>query len=132
MASINTAVQPDKESVYYQGSLAQMQARQFANINRDNITFMEIIKNEPRKQSYTDTTEFDARLSKFTFLSNKFIYKKVIDDARVIPEDIVIKNRMDEYHHVRRYNRNMQERFGINVVYFYRIAVKSIRPCGSL
>ncbi len=117
MASINTAVQPDKESVYYQGSLAQMQARQFANINRDNITFMEIIKNEPRKQSYTDTTEFDARLSKFTFLSNKFIYKKVIDDARVIPEDIVIKNRMDEYFSPRFY-KNIQRLYQNAPAYF--------------
>ena len=117
MASINTAVQPDKESVYYQGSLAQMQARQFTNINRDNITFMEIIKNEPRKQSYIDTTEFDARLSKFTFLSNKFIYKKVIDDARVIPEDIVIKNRMDEYFSPRFY-KNIQRLYQNAPAYF--------------
>ena len=117
MASINTAVGPDKESVYYQGSLAQMQARQFTNINRDNITFMEIIKNEPKKQSYTDTAEFDARLSKFTFLSNKFIYKKVIDDARVIPEDIVIKNRMDEYFSPRFY-KNIQRLYQNAPAYF--------------
>lgn len=120
MTSINTAVQPDKESVYYQGSLAQMQARQFSNINRDNITFMEIIKNEPRKQSYIDTTEFDARLSKFTFLSNKFIYKKVIDDARVIPEDIVIKNRMDEYFSPRFY-KNIQRLYQNAPAYFDHI-----------
>ena len=117
MASINTAVGPDKESVYYQGSLAQMQARQFTNINRDNITFMEIIKNEPKKQSYTDTAEFDGRLSKFTFLSNKFIYKKVIDDARVIPEDIVIKNRMDEYFSPRFY-KNIQRLYQNAPAYF--------------
>lgn len=117
MASINTAVGPDKESVYYQGSLAQMQARQFTTINRDNITFMEIIKNEPKKQSYTDTAEFDARLSKFTFLSNKFIYKKVIDDARVIPEDIVIKNRMDEYFSPRFY-KNIQRLYQNAPAYF--------------
>lgn len=117
MTSINTAVQPDKESVYYQGSLAQMQSRQFTGINRDNITFMDIIKNEPRKQSYTDTAEFDARLSKFTFLSNKFIYKKVIDDARVIPDDIVIKNRMDEYFSPRFY-KNVQRLYQNAPAYF--------------
>ena len=97
MSSVTTAVHPDKDSVYFQGSLTQMQARQNANINRDNVTFLEIVKNEPRKQSYVDTTEFDAIIGKFPFLSNKFIYKKVIDDARVIPDDMVIKNRMDEY-----------------------------------
>ncbi len=97
MSSVTTAVHPDKESVYFQGSLTQMQAKQYANINRDNVTFLEIIKNEPRKQSYTDTTEFDSIITKFPFLSNKFIYKKVIDDARVIPDNLVMKNRMDEY-----------------------------------
>ena len=117
MTSVNTAVGPDKESVYYQGSLAQMQARQFTSINRDNITFMDIIKDEPKKQSYTDTKEFDARISKFTFLSNKFIYKKVIDDARVIPNDIVIKNRMDEYFSPRFY-KNIQRLYQNSPLYF--------------
>ena len=117
MTSVNTAVQPDKESVYYQGSLAQMQARQFSNINRDNITFMEIIKNEPRKQSYTDTTEFDKIISKFPFLSNKFIYKKVVDDARVIPDDIVMKNRMDEYFSPRFY-KNIHRMYQNSPLYF--------------
>lgn len=117
MSSVNTAVHPDKETVYYQGSLAQMQARQFSNINRDNVTFLEIVKAEPRKQSYTDTTEFDERLSKFSFLSNKFIYKKVIDDARVIPDDIVIKNRMDEYFSPRFY-KNIQRLYQNAPLYF--------------
>ena len=117
MTSINTSVRPDKESVYYQGSLAQMQARQFTNINRDNITFMEIIKNEPRKQSYTDTTEFDKIISKFPFLSNKFIYKKVVDDARVIPDDVVMKNRMDEYFSPRFY-KNIHRMYQNSPLYF--------------
>lgn len=117
MSSVTTAVHPDKETVYYQGSLAQMQTRQFSTINRDNVTFLEIIKNEPRKQSYTDTKEFDAKLSKFPFLSNKFIYKKVIDDARVIPDDIVIKNRMDEYFSPRFY-KNVHRLYQNAPLYF--------------
>ena len=117
MSSVTTAVHPDKETVYYQGSLAQMQSRQFSTINRDNVTFLEIIKNEPRKQSYTDTKEFDTKLSKFPFLSNKFIYKKVIDDARVIPDDIVIKNRMDEYFSPRFY-KNIHRLYQNAPLYF--------------
>ena len=117
MSSITTAVHPDKDSVYFQGSLTQMQSKQYANINRDNVTFLEIIKQEPRKQSYTDTTEFDSLISRFPFLSNKFIYKKVIDDARVIPDDIVMKNRMDEYFSPRFY-KNILRIYQNSPLYF--------------
>ena len=117
MSSVTTAVHPDKESVYFQGSLTQMQARQYANINRDNVTFIEIVKNEPRKQSYTDTTEFDSIIGKFPFLSNKFIYKKVIDDARVIPDNLVMKNRMDEYFSPRFY-KNLLRLYQNSPLYF--------------
>ena len=101
MSSVSTAVGPDKETVYFQGSLTQMQANKFTEIAKDNVTFLQIIQNEPTRQSYTDSKEFNAIISKYSFLSNKFIYKKVIDDARVIPDDIVIKNRMDEYYSTR-------------------------------
>jgi hypothetical protein len=94
-----------------------MQAKQYANINRDNVTFLEIIKNEPRKQSYTDTTEFDSIINKFPFLSNKFIYKKVIDDARVIPDNLIMKNRMDEYFSPRFY-KNLLRLYQNSPLYF--------------
>lgn len=117
MSSVTTAVHPDKESVYFQGSLTQMQARQYANINRDNVTFLEIVKSEPRKQSYTDTAEFDSIIGKYPFLSNKFIYKKVIDDARVIPDNLVMKNRMDEYFSPRFY-KNLLRLYQNSPLYF--------------
>ena len=117
MASVSTAVGPDKETVYFQGSLTQMQANKFTEITRDNVTFLQIIQNEPIKQSYTDPKEFNSIISRYSFLSNKFIYKKVIDDARVIPDDIVIKNRMDEYFSPRFY-KNLQRLYQNAPLYF--------------
>lgn len=117
MSSVSTAVGPDKETVYFQGSLTQMQANKFTEITRDNVTFLQIVQNEPIKQSYTDPKEFNSIISRYSFLSNKFIYKKVIDDARVIPDDIVIKNRMDDYFSPRFY-KNLQRLYQNAPLYF--------------
>ena len=95
--SISTALSPDKESVYFQGSLTQVQSRHYSNINRDNLTFLDFIKNYPKKQSYDDLTDFTEEINKHSFLPNSYLFSKVINDARVIPNDKFFKEILDEY-----------------------------------
>lgn len=93
----------DKDSVYFQGSIAQTQARKYTTIDNDNLTFLQYTAKEPKKQSYLDLTEFNKIIGKYSFPSNKQIYKQITDDARVIPYDEMMKNRMDEYFSGRMY-----------------------------
>ena len=118
--SVSTSVTPDKDSVYFQGSLTQVQSRQYTALNRDNLTFFEFIKTEPKKQSYHDLTEFDNIIKNYSFPSNKYIYKKIIDEARVIPDDPILKNQLDGYYSSRMY-KNIWRIYQNSPNFFYRL-----------
>lgn len=95
----------NKESIYYQGSLTEIQSRQIQEINADE-TFFSAHKSKPKTQSYYDTSEFDSIMERFPFFTNKILYRKIIEDSRVLPYDHMFANRIDQ-----EYTTTMYENF---------------------
>lgn len=93
----------DKDSIYYQGSMTNLQSKQIAEISRDE-TFFQMHRESPKTQLYFDTEEFNRILSRYSFLTNKYVYRKIIEDARVLPYDELFEDKVNSEYNESMYN----------------------------